>query len=317
MTCPFAQPLLGLQHLRQQLRISYCNAPADELRQLSDLRSLRDIKLCYTGDYAATDVSNSAAAWPAIAPKVKELVLCFDVDIHRHAALGGLVTALQQLCCLTAVSRLGLDVIVGPLPGTATEMAGVLLNLQQLQVLEISTNALQTPMFMPAAEAAAVVAAQQAAAVVAANQAEAAEAAANQAEAAEATAIAAAENHAPDAAEAFEAAAAAAGAAQAAALAAWQVMGAAAAAAGDINVQAGAGADGNNAAPVDGVAGEGGDGGEAAEVAAAAAGSAVHELVPLIRAIVQLSQLISLKLKGAGTTVEAVEHITCLTRLTR
>jgi hypothetical protein len=39
--------------------------------------------------------------------------------------------------------------------------------------------------------------------------------------------------------------------------------------------------------------------------------------VPLTRAIAQLPQLVSLKLKGAGTTVEAVEAITGLTRLTR
>jgi hypothetical protein len=320
--CPFVQPLLGLQQL-QQLTISYCDTPADELRQLSNLRSLTDIELCYTGDDAATSVSNSAAAWSAIAPKVKEMVLEFDRCYT--STLGGSVTFLQQLSCLTAVTRLGLGVTVGPLPGTATEMAGVLLNLQQLQILEISTNTSQTPMFMPAAEAAAMVAAQQAAAVVAAQQAAAVVAAqqaaavmaAQQAEVAEEAAIAAAENNAPNAAEAAEAAAMEAGAAQVAALAAWQVIGAAAAAAGD--VQAGADAAGENAAPVFGVDGGGGDGGEAAEVAAAAAaaGSAVHQLVPLTRAIAQLPQLVSLKLRGAGTTVEAVEAITGLTRLTR
>jgi hypothetical protein len=36
-----------------------------------------------------------------------------------------------------------------------------------------------------------------------------------------------------------------------------------------------------------------------------------------MRTIAQLPQLVSLKLKGAGTTVEAVQHITSWTRLTR
>jgi hypothetical protein len=299
------QPLLELQQL-QQLSILFCDTSADELRDLCNLRLLTNICLRYTGDDAASMLGNSAAGWGAIAPKVRAIGLYF----YRNNALSAPVTCLQQLSCLTAVTNLGLDVNVGPLSVTASQLACVLLNLQQLQVLEISTDTLQTPLFMPAAEAAAAAAAaQQAAAVVAANRAEVAREAA----------AAAAANNAPNAADLAEAAAA--GAAAVAAVAAWEAAAAAgdeAAAAGD--GQAGAGAAGNNAAPADGGAVEGaGNAAEAAdvEVAAAAASSLLNQLVPLTRAIAQLPQLVSLKLKGAGTTVEAVEHITSLTRLTR
>jgi hypothetical protein len=299
--CPSMQPLLGLRQL-QQLSISVCDTPADELRQLSTLSALTCVDLGYQWGDADTMASNTTAAWPTIAPKVKEMSIFY---YKRNAPLAT-VTTLQQLSCLTAVSRLRLDVNVGPLPATAAEVAGVLLNLQQLQVLEICTENLHTPLFLPtteAAAAAAAAAAQQAAAAVAAQEAEAAQQAA----------IAAAANNAPNAAEAAEAAAAAGAAAVVAAMEAMQAIAAAAfvheavAAAGD--VQAGAGAADGDAGPENGVDGDGD--------AAAAAGGAKYQLVPLTRTIAQLPQLVSLKLKGAGTTAEAVEHITSMTRLTR
>lgn len=94
------------------------------------------------------------------------------------------------------------------------------------------------------------------------------------------------------------------------------------AAAGDAVAGLGPGQAGADAAEQGEGAGGGSDGDESGDEdgageAAAAAGDAQLQLVPLMHALAQLPRLVSLKLKGVGTTVEAVEQITNMTRLTR